>query len=907
MNQFQTEGSRTYYLKIEQSDMFRLQAYNDSGNRIPPEIWSPFLFFADKESFFGMNTQTDGLDLLLTPADFVRLFQQAPHHYVQFSGRRLQDEAWLKLARRVSDSLNDSALWQHVHVEEGTISIDPAYGDAEIRSFLTDTIEHQLRQKGLTSEQLPYLLHFVEHAGWDGLEPADDFVLAMQLTEPDDSGLWAFRTALRTKRGSAYWTPSKRRENEVIEKVLPEKWRAHARDIQERQSLILSLCPSVERYEADQMYIARWTDAEVLSFLRNDADLLQAFGVEVSIPSWLQAVQESKVRVKANVTSPAKKASVVGLDQIINFDWKFSLNGHELSMQDFEQLVTENREFIRVGNEWVRVDSNLLMQLRQMIEEAEDADWTLKDMLFHNVPDVMLEEPGEEDDPLVEFHLNNSLKVLLDKLLDKRDLPETPLPENLMTELRPYQKTGFDYLTFMREEGFGLCLADDMGLGKTVQLIAYLLHVHSEKPKQPSLIICPTSVLGNWQKELERFAPDLKVATHYGSNRPKGQAFLDSLASEQPDVVLSTYGIASSDSVEIQSITWTSITLDEAQNIKNMYTKQSRTIRKFKGQHHIALTGTPIENRLSELWSIFDFINKGYLYRIKQFQEAFMVPIERDDSEQAKEKLRQRIQPFLLRRTKKDPELQLNLPEKLEQLEYCPLTPEQAALYEGLVQDTVQKMGTLTGFEKKGLVLKMLSKLKQLCNHPSLYLKEPYTTADELLPRSQKLERIVTLAGEIAERGEQCLIFTQYIGMGHLLQQALNELYGHEVPFLTGHMPKNQRDSLVASFQNGEFPIFILSLKAGGTGLNLTAATHVLHADRWWNPAVENQATDRAYRIGQTQFVHVHKFVTIGTIEEKIDSLLTQKQSMSDQFIQSSQWMTDLSDDELKELFTYSF
>ncbi|PKG44888.1 MULTISPECIES: DEAD/DEAH box helicase [unclassified Planococcus (in: firmicutes)] len=907
MNQFQTEGSRTYYLKIDQSDVFRLQAYNDSGNRIPPEIWSPFLFFADKDSFFGMNVQTDGLDLLLTPADFVRLFQQDPHHYVQFSGRRLQDEAWLKLARRVADSLNDSALWQHVQVEDGVISIDAAYGDAEIRSFLTDTIQHQLRQKGLTSAQLPYLLHFVEHAGWDGLEPADDYVLAMQLTEPDDSGLWAFRTALRTKRGSAYWTPSKRRENEVIEKVLPEKWRAHAREIQERQSLILSLCPSVDRYEADQMYIARWTDAEVLNFLRNDADLLQAFGVEVSIPSWLQAVQESKVRVKANVTSPAKKASVVGLDQIISFDWKFSLNGHDLSMQDFEQLVTENREFIRVGNEWVRVDSNLLMQLRQMIEEAEDADWTLKDMLFHNVPDVMLEEPGEEDDPLVEFHLNKSLKVLLDKLLDKRDLPETPLPENLKTELRPYQKTGFDYLTFMREEGFGLCLADDMGLGKTVQLIAYLLHVHSEKPKQPSLIICPTSVLGNWQKELERFAPDLKVATHYGSNRPKGQAFLDSLAAEQPDVVLSTYGIASSDSVEIQSITWTSITLDEAQNIKNMYTKQSRTIRKFKGQHHIALTGTPIENRLSELWSIFDFINKGYLYRIKQFQEAFMVPIERDDSEQAKEKLRQRIQPFLLRRTKKDPELQLNLPEKLEQLEYCPLTPEQAALYEGLVQDTVQKMGTLTGFEKKGLVLKMLSKLKQLCNHPSLYLKEPYTTADELLPRSQKLERIVTLAGEIAERGEQCLIFTQYIGMGHLLQQALNELYGHEVPFLTGHMPKNQRDSLVAAFQNGEFPIFILSLKAGGTGLNLTAATHVLHADRWWNPAVENQATDRAYRIGQTQFVHVHKFVTIGTIEEKIDSLLTQKQSMSDQFIQSSQWMTELSDDELKELFTYSF
>src|SRR5690606_19165839 len=579
-------------------------------------------------------------------------------------------------------------------------------------------------------------------------------------------------------------------------------------------------------------------------------------------------VQESKIRVKANVNSPIKKASVVGLDQIINFDWQFSLNGHELSMQDFQRLVSENKEFIRIGNEWVRVDSNLLMQLRKMIEEAEDADWTIKDMLFQNVPEIMLDETADEEDPLVEFHLNRSLKTLLDKLLDKRDLPETPLPNNLLTELRPYQKIGFDYLVFMREEGFGLCLADDMGLGKTVQLITYLLHVHGKNPDQPSLIVCPTSVLGNWQKELERFAPDLKVVTHYGSIRPKGEEFNAFLAAEKPDVVLSTYGIASSDDEEMQSLHWSSITLDEAQNIKNMYTKQSRTIRKFKGDHHIALTGTPIENRLSELWSIFDFINKGYLYRIKQFQENFMIPIERDNSEETKEKLRQRIQPFLLRRTKKDPDLQLNLPEKQEQLEYCPLTPEQAALYEGLVQDTVQKMETLTGFEKKGLVLKMLSKLKQLCNHPSLYLKEPYTSAAEILPRSQKLERIVTLAGEIAERGEQCLIFTQYIGMGHLLQQAINELYGHEVPFLTGSMPKNQRDSLVAAFQEGKFPIFILSLKAGGTGLNLTAATHVLHADRWWNPAVENQATDRAYRIGQTQFVHVHKFVTIGTIEE---------------------------------------
>ena len=906
MNQFQTEGNRTYYLKIRRSEEFRIQAVNETGNRIPPEIWKPYLYFLDKESFFGLTARIDGLDLLLTPADFVRLFQREPHHYVSFSGQGEEDETWLKLAGKVAASLNDPELWNHISVDGDDILIDPSYGDSEIQAFLSDTIRHQLRQKGLATAQLPFIQHFVQEAGWDGLPASDDYVMAVQLGEPQDNAFWSFKIVLRSKRGTVYWTPSKRRMDEPIGKVLPEKWRAHQQEIKEKQMLILSLCPSIENYDEDRLYHAEWTDAEVLEFLRNDAEILQAFGIEVSIPSWLKAVQESKIRVKANIHSPVKKASVVGLDQIVRFDWQFSLNGHELSMQDFQQLVAENKEFIRIGNEWVRVDSNLLMQLRKMIEEADDADWTIKDMLFQNVPEIMLDEGVDEEDPLVEFHLNKSLRNLLDKLLDKRDLPETPIPENLRTELRPYQKIGFDYLVFMREEGFGLCLADDMGLGKTVQLITYLLHVHAKKPEQPSLIICPTSVLGNWQKELERFAPDLKVVTHYGSTRPKGEQFTSFLQAEKPDVVLSTYGIASSDAEEIQGIHWTSITLDEAQNIKNMYTKQSRTIRKFKGDHHIALTGTPIENRLSELWSIFDFINKGYLYRIKQFQETFMIPIERDDSEEHKEKLRQRIQPFLLRRTKKDPDLQLNLPEKQEQLEYCPLTPEQAALYEGLVQDTVQKMETLTGFEKKGLVLKMLSKLKQLCNHPSLYLKEPYTSAAEILPRSQKLERIVTLAGEIAERGEQCLIFTQYIGMGHLLQQAINELYGHEVPFLTGSMPKNQRDSLVAAFQSGKFPIFILSLKAGGTGLNLTAATHVLHADRWWNPAVENQATDRAYRIGQTQFVHVHKFVTIGTIEEKIDSLLSQKQTMSEQFIQSSQWMTELSDNELKELFTYN-
>lgn len=469
-----------------------------------------------------------------------------------------------------------------------------------------------------------------------------------------------------------------------------------------------------------------------------------------------------------------------------------------------------------------------------------------------------------------------------------------------MTTLRPYQQLGLEWLVFMRNEKFGACLADDMGLGKTVQLISYLLHVHEgEQQQSPSLIICPTSVLGNWQKELAKFAPSLKVHTHYGSARTKE---IDLTA----DVVITTFGTAMQDIESLQEIVWSSITLDEAQNIKNMHTKQSRAIRKLTGGHHIALTGTPVENRLSELWSIFDFIHKGYLGSFRKFQENYIAAIERDNADSTKHKLRIKIQPFLLRRTKQDPELLLNLPEKLEQREYCALTTEQAALYESLIQETVSKLDTLTGFEKKGLILKMLSKLKQLCNHPALYLKEPFDDAEDMLERSEKLARIVTLAGEIAARGEQCLIFTQYIGMGHLLQHCLAELYDIDTPFLTGSMPKNQRDHLVEAFQAKEFPIFLLSLKAGGTGLNLTAASHVLHADRWWNPAVENQATDRAYRIGQTNFVHVHKFITIGTIEEKIDKLLVEKQALSEELIHSSQWITEMSDTDLKDLLTLS-
>jgi SNF2 family DNA or RNA helicase len=380
-----------------------------------------------------------------------------------------------------------------------------------------------------------------------------------------------------------------------------------------------------------------------------------------------------------------------------------------------------------------------------------------------------------------------------------------------------------------------------------------------------------------------------------------GEEALEICRKENVDVVLTSYGLSHLDTNEFGGMVWSTIAIDEAQNIKNPGTKQSRAVRRLRGRHHIALTGTPMENRLSELWSIFDFTNHGYLGSLGQFQKKFVIPIEKDEKKEKVHDLQSLIRPFLLRRTKKDEEVALNLPDKLEQKEYCPLTTEQASLYEQLVQDTFEQIEKLTGFERKGLILQMLSRLKQLCNHPALYLKEK-SAERKLVDRSNKLEKLEELVDAVLEQDESCLIFTQYIEMGEMIRSLLKVKFGIDVPFLNGSVPKAQRDAMIERFQAGEFPVFLLSLKAGGTGLNLTAANHVIHYDRWWNPAVENQATDRAYRIGQQRFVHVHKLICTGTLEEKIDAMLEKKQYLNDQIIQSENWITELSTDELKDL-----
>ena len=907
--------SKTQQLRIEvaREGYFTLQGFTANGTTIDVDTLISSLFFTYEANVYGLLTNRADFTIEVSTAELLDIFSTSfQHPFINWSGANEESIEWLKKVYALQAYWQEPSLWSHAVIADDFSSL--TFPIDHIDSALLETaVQQKLSQVGLILADLPKLLPFFLRGGWplDQARQAGAVSVSLRLSEPEeDADVWLLETVLSTATTKNYWTPAIRKQSLPIEEALPTKWRMFATEITQQQQQIVELL-SIDTINSDIFIRVTLEDLEVRSFLREDLARLQALGFDVVLPAWLKDLKQSKIRVRVT-TSNVSTRKVAGLDDILTFKWQFSMNGQTISAEQFKKLVDEKREFIRIGTEWFRVDANWMQEMRELMQQAEDESWTVRELLFRELPEDLsapLEEEDADDalrdDPIFALEIQQSLKAYMEQLLEKKGLPAVSIPLSLQTELRPYQLEGFEWLVFMRQQGFGACLADDMGLGKTVQLITYLLHIYeSSTYTKPSIIICPTSVLGNWQKELARFAPSLIVHTHYQANRAKDEEFKKLVTAERPHVILSTYGTVSQDTEFLQDIEWATVVLDEAQNIKNMQTLQSKAIRKLLGDHHIALTGTPVENRLSELWAIFDFIHKGYLGSFGRFNEEFILPIERDESESHKQKLRAKIQPFLLRRTKRDPHLQLNLPDKLESNEYCPLTTEQASLYEGYILETLDQLEQLTGFQKKGRVLKMLSKLKQLCNHPALYLKEPFEDAETMLARSTKLERIVQMAAEIVDNSEQCLIFTQYIGMGQLLQHCFSEIYNVDAPFLTGAMPKQQRDRLVEAFQAGDFPIFILSLKAGGTGLNLTAANHVLHADRWWNPAVENQATDRAYRIGQTQFVQVHKFVTIGTIEEKIDKMLVQKSALSEELIQSSQWLTDLEDQELRDLIT---
>lgn len=909
-NQIMPPFVKLLRLKIEplQNGYYSVVALREDGLIAPPEGWVQQLFYKYESAFYGLTIPLTERDITLSAAELLDLLSpNYKHPFLAIEGADIQSQELIATFELLIPKWTSVDLWQSARLTSDGLTFT-----GDIDHIVADAVMHKLSTAGLHINQIEALIPFFSNGGWPlkAEKQIGNVNVALRLSEPEEmSDLWVLETILIPPTGK-HWTPAVRKRVLPVADALPDKWLPLAPDIVQMQQQLCELLTVDVFVDYEKFMFVMLNDQQVKSFLRDDLAKLQALGFETILPAWLRDLKQSKMQVRVSASN-ASTRKVASLDDILLFKWQFSMNGEDISAEQFRKLVDEKREFVRIGTEWFRIDATWMTEMQNLLAQADEENWTVRELLFRELPETLsplIEEEAEDDerdDPLFAFEMQKSLKQYLQQLQEKQGLPAIATPSSLQATLRPYQQQGFEWLVFMREQKFGAVLADDMGLGKTVQTISYLLYTfESLNVTNSAIIICPTSVLGNWQKELARFAPSLQVHTHYSGNRLKDNDFKQFIRDEQPHIILTTYGTISQDADFMEQVKWSTIILDEAQNIKNMQTLQSRAIRKLQGEHHIALTGTPVENRLSELWAIFDFIHKGYLGSFGKFQEQFILPIERDDSEKHKEVLRAKIRPFLLRRTKRDPDLMLNLPDKQEMQEFCPLTSEQAALYEGYIQDTAAALESLTGFEKKGRILKMLNKLKQLCNHPALYLKEPFDDAGTMLKRSVKVKRIVELAAEIVDNGEQCLIFTQYIGMGHILQHCFAELYDIDVPFLTGSMPKQQRDHLVEAFQEGEFPIFLLSLKAGGTGLNLTAANHVLHADRWWNPAVENQATDRAYRIGQTQFVQVHKFMTIGTIEEKIDKMLTMKSALSEELIQSSQWLTELEDEELLELIT---
>jgi len=641
---------------------------------------------------------------------------------------------------------------------------------------------------------------------------------------------------------------------------------------------------------------------EAYAFLREVGPLLEGSGFGVLVPPWWHKPgARLSVRAKMKADANIVGKGVLSKDALIAFDWELALGDEPLTREEFERLVALKLPLVQVRGQWV------LLQPEEI--EAAIAFWKKQQRQDVTFAEALALAQGATTElnglPVSGVQATGWLAELLEQLRDGEQLEEVPQPESFVGELRPYQVRGTSWLAFMRQWGLGACLADDMGLGKTIQAIALWLHERETEaaPVGPALLVCPTSVVGNWQREVQRFGPPLKVLVHHGAERERGMALIETIQAH--DVVISTYGLVRRDVDTLAEVAWDAVILDEAQNIKNPHAKQTQAVRRLQARQRIALTGTPVENRLSELWSIMQFLNPGLLGSQSGFRQRFALPIERYQDADAATRLRGLVGPFILRRLKTDPTIIQDLPDKFEFKTYCSLTPEQITLYQAVVETSLNRVAEAeaegeSDFSRRGAILGALLRLKQVCNHPAHYLGD----GSALPGRSGKLDRLTEMLEEVLDVGERALIFTQFAEMGQRLQSYLQTLFGVETLYLHGGTTPKQRDRMVARFQGEDGPpLFVLSLKAGGVGLNLTAANHVFHFDRWWNPAVENQATDRAFRIGQTRDVQVRKLICAGTLEERIDALIESKQALAESVVGAGEdWLANLSTAELREI-----
>ncbi|MDA0674150.1 MAG: DEAD/DEAH box helicase, partial [Cyanobacteria bacterium] len=646
--------------------------------------------------------------------------------------------------------------------------------------------------------------------------------------------------------------------------------------------------------------------AQTYVFLKVAVARLQDNGFGVVLPPGLNPQDQtgnSRLGIRLEAAAPDRKQRQrLGLKSLLNVKWALSIAGETVSQKDFEKLVSLETPLVEINGQWVEMRPQDIRAAREFFKKCQDPiSLSVEDALRMSTGDTQVIDKL----PVVSFEASGVLQDLITTLTQgNQTLEPITEPDGFKGTLRPYQARGVSWLSFLEQWGLGACLADDMGLGKTIQFIAFLLHLRQRDLLDgPTLLVCPTSVLGNWEREIRKFATGLKVLMHHGDGRAHGAAF--ARKARGVSVVLTSYALAQRDLKDLERVDWQGLVLDEAQNIKNPDAKQSRAVRQLEAQFRIALTGTPVENRLAELWSIMDFLNPGYLGPKNFFQRRFATPIERYGDTASLKTLRSLVQPFILRRLKTDRTIIQDLPEKQEMTVFCGLSGEQAQLYQGAVDKALADIDAADGVQRRGMILALLTKLKQICNHPIQFLGGEVNGAGLQPQRSGKLQRFDEMVEELLDEGDRALIFTQFAEWGKYLQAHLERTFKQETLFLYGSTSKNQREVMVDRFQHDPSGprLFILSLKAGGVGLNLTRANHVFHFDRWWNPAVENQATDRAFRIGQTRNVQVHKFVCTGTLEERIHDMIESKKALSEQVVGAGeQWLTELDTDALRNL-----
>ena len=662
--------------------------------------------------------------------------------------------------------------------------------------------------------------------------------------------------------------------------------------IEKQLNYALKYYPELENlFEEENNFKLKMNVNEVYKVMANTAYYLNKAGIELVLPEDFGNIVVPRASINAKVKAGREAdlqellnfgANSMNLSNIFDFDYKIAIGDERISVDEFEALTKNAKGLVAYKNMYILLEDNEAQALIDKVKNPSIENLTRAELLHAALSGNVKDYEFDYDEAFA-----NILK-------DLTKIQEVTPPEGLKGSLRPYQENGLRWLYTNTIKGFGTCIADDMGLGKTIQVISLILKLKEEnRIKGQTLVVCPTTLLGNWVKELHGFAPSLNVSVYHGPERK-----LD----DKADVIVTTFAVLRIDIEDIKKKSWGMLVIDEAQNIKNPDTSQTLAVKSLKAEYKVAMTGTPVENRLTELWSIFDFINKGYLGTIREFQKRYAVPIEKFKQVNRAEKLKLSISPFVLRRLKTDKSVISDLPEKVVLDEYCYLSKTQAALYESTLNSIMGQISEAQGINRRGMIFKLITALKQICNHPYQYKKSGEMTKDV----SGKCDKFISVLDEILQNKEKSVVFTQYKEMGKILVPIVEKELSTTPLFFHGSLNTAQREAMLKQFtEDDESKIMILSLKAGGTGLNLTNATNVIHYDLWWNPAVEDQATDRTYRIGQKNNVMVHRLITLGTFEEKIDEMIKKKKELVNMAVfEGEKTITDLTDEEIYNIFT---